>query len=53
MPGITVMVTNVTIGQGEQPFEQELTITPISRQMYSMYPNKLDKAGPRCIGLIG
>jgi hypothetical protein len=46
VPGITVMVTNVTIGQGDAPFEQELTITPVSRQMYSMYPNKQQQGRP-------
>jgi hypothetical protein len=44
--GITVMVTNVTIGQGTMPYQQELTITPVSRQMYSMYPNKQEQGRP-------
>jgi hypothetical protein len=41
-----VMITNVTIGWGVAPNEQQLTITPISRQMYSMYPNKLQQGRP-------
>jgi hypothetical protein len=46
VPVNTVMVTNVTIGQGTAPDEQELTITPVSRQMYSMYPNKQQQGRP-------
>lgn len=46
VPVETVMVTNVTIGQGAPPWEQELTITPISRQIYSMYPNKSQPGRP-------
>jgi hypothetical protein len=46
IPSNTVMVTNVTIGQGTMPYEQELTITPVSRQMYSMYPNKQQQGRP-------
>jgi hypothetical protein len=46
IPGITVMVTNVTIGRGDPPVEQDLTITPVSRQMYSMYPNKEQPGRP-------
>jgi hypothetical protein len=48
VPGNIVMVTNVTIGQppGVSPFEQELTITSISRQEYTMYPNKGKIARP-------
>jgi hypothetical protein len=42
----TVMVTNVTIGLGDPPLMQELTITPVSRQMYSMYPNKQQQGRP-------
>lgn len=42
----TVMVTNVTIGFGTAPNQQDLTITPVSRQMYSMYPNKLQQGRP-------
>jgi hypothetical protein len=41
-----VMITNITIGWGVAPNEQQLTITPISRQMYSMYPNKLQQGRP-------
>lgn len=50
IPGNIVMVTNVTIGQPgglpASPFEQELTITSISRQEYTMYPNKGKIARP-------
>jgi hypothetical protein len=42
IPGNIVIVTNVTIGMppNTQPWEQELTITSISRQEWTMYPNK-------------
>lgn len=42
----TIMVLNVTIGTGDPPNEQELTITPVSRTIYSSYPNKLQQARP-------
>lgn len=46
IPNNTVMVTNVTIGFGPDTFEQQLTITPVSRQMYAMYPNKQQPGRP-------
>jgi hypothetical protein len=46
LPANTVMVTNVTIGQGDFPFMQDLTISPVSRQFYSMYPNKNQQGRP-------
>ena len=46
IPGITVMVTNVTIGLSDPPTMQDLTISPVSRQMYSMYPNKNQPGRP-------
>jgi hypothetical protein len=46
VPANIVMITNVTIGMGIAPDEQQLTITPVSRQMYSMYPNKLQQGRP-------
>lgn len=42
----TIMVTNVTIGRGDPPNESELTITPVSRQEFSMIPNKFSPGRP-------
>jgi hypothetical protein len=42
----TIMVLNVTIGVGDPPSEQELTISPVSRTIYSMYPNKMAPGRP-------
>jgi hypothetical protein len=44
-PGV-MMITNCTIGIGDPPDEQELTITPMSRTEYVMYPNKLQQGRP-------
>jgi hypothetical protein len=46
IPPETVMVLNVTLGLGTAPWEQELTITSVSRQEYTMYPNKGKIARP-------
>ena len=48
IPGNIVMVTNVTIGMppNTPPWEQELTITSISRQEWTMFPNKGKIARP-------
>jgi hypothetical protein len=46
IPPETVMVLNVTLGLGVPPWEQELTITSVSRQEYTMYPNKGKVARP-------
>ena len=46
IPPETVMVLNVTLGLGVPPWEQELTITSVSRQEYTMYPNKGKIARP-------
>jgi hypothetical protein len=42
----TIMVLNVTIGTGDPPNEQELTITPMTRQEYTMQPNKMQQGRP-------
>lgn len=42
----TIMITNATIGWGTPPNEQELTITPISRQQWTMMPNKQTPGRP-------
>jgi len=44
-PGV-MMITNCTIGLGTPPNEQELTITPMSRTEYTMYPNKQQQGRP-------
>jgi hypothetical protein len=41
-----VMVSNVTVGTGDPPNEQQLTITPVSRTIWSMYPNREQRARP-------
>jgi hypothetical protein len=46
IPSTAIMVLNVTIGTGDPPNEQELTITPMTRQEYVMQPNKMQKARP-------
>ena len=46
IPPETVMVSNVTISVGAAPTTQDLTITPVSRQMYLMYPNKQQQGRP-------
>jgi hypothetical protein len=46
LPSTGIMVLNVTIGIGDPPVEQELTITPITRQEYTMMPNKDLEARP-------
>ena len=42
----TIMVLNVTVGTGDPPNENELTITPMTRQEYSMQPNKYTQGRP-------
>lgn len=46
LPSTNIMVLNVTIGVGDPPNEQELTITPMTRQEYTMQPNKLQQGRP-------
>ena len=46
IPSTTIMGLNVTIGTGDPPNETELTITPMTRQEYTMQPNKLQQARP-------
>ena len=46
IPSTTIMVLNVTVGTGDPPNEQELTITPMTRQEYSMQPNKYTQGRP-------
>lgn len=46
LPSTGIMVLNVTIGTGDPPAEQELTITPMTRQEYTMQPNKASKGRP-------
>ena len=46
IPTTVIMITNVTIGLGQPPNEQELTITPISRQEFTMIPNKETQGRP-------
>ncbi len=42
----SIMVLNVTVGTGDPPNEQELTITPMTRQEYTMQPNKATPGRP-------
>ena len=42
----TIMVLNVTVGTGIPPNEQELTITAMTRQEYTMQPNKFTQGRP-------
>lgn len=46
LPSTAIMVLNVTIGTGDPPNEQELTITPMTRQEYTMQPNKATQGRP-------
>jgi len=46
IPSTVIMVLNVTIGAGTYPEEQELTLTTITRQEYTMQPNKATQARP-------
>jgi hypothetical protein len=46
IPSTVIMVLNVTIGLGDPPNENELTITPMTRQEYTMQPNKANQARP-------
>jgi hypothetical protein len=46
IPSTAIMVLNVTIGTGDPPNEQELTITPMTRQEFSMQPNKYTQGRP-------
>lgn len=46
IPSTTIMVLNVTIGTGLPPNEQELTITPMTRQEYTMQSNKMTQGRP-------
>jgi hypothetical protein len=46
LPSTGIMVLNVTIGLNDPPNEQELTITPMTRQEYTMQPNKDQQARP-------
>ncbi|HEY3623747.1 MAG TPA: hypothetical protein VGL12_15400 [Roseiarcus sp.] len=46
LPSTMIMCLNVTIGISDPPNEQELTITPMTRQEYTMQPNKLQQARP-------
>jgi hypothetical protein len=46
IPSTAIMVLNVTIGTGDPPNEQELTITPMTRQEYTMQPNKMQQGRP-------
>jgi len=46
IPSTAIMVLNVTVGMGNPPNEQELTITPMTRQEYTMQPNKAIQARP-------
>lgn len=46
LPSTNIMVLNVTIGTGDPPNEQELTITPMTRQEYTMQPNKFTQGRP-------
>jgi hypothetical protein len=46
LPSTGIMVLNVTIGTGDPPNEQELTITPMTRQEYVMQPNKAQQGRP-------
>jgi hypothetical protein len=46
IPSTSIMVLNVTIGTGDPPNEQELTITPMTRQEYTMQPNKMQQGRP-------
>jgi hypothetical protein len=46
LPSTDITVLNVTIGTGDPPNEQELTITPMTRQEYTMQPNKYTQGRP-------
>lgn len=46
LPSTGIMVLNVTIGTGDPPNEQELTITPMTRQEYTMQPTKGTQGRP-------
>ena len=46
LPSTAIMVLNVTVGTGDPPNEQELTITPMTRQEYVMQPNKATQGRP-------
>jgi hypothetical protein len=46
LPSTQITVLNVTIGTGDPPNEQELTITPMTRQEYTMQPNKYTQGRP-------
>jgi len=46
IPSTAIMVLNVTIGIGDYPDEQELTITPMTRQEFTMQPNKATQSRP-------
>lgn len=44
----TIMLLNVTIGFGTPPAEQQLTISPVSRQEWTMFPDKNRQSRPTC-----
>jgi hypothetical protein len=46
IPSTAIMVLNVTVGTGDPPNEQELTLTPMTRQEYVMQPNKATQNRP-------
>jgi len=46
VPAETIMLLNVTIGFGSPPAEQQLTISPLSRQEWTMIPDKLRQSRP-------
>jgi hypothetical protein len=46
LPSTDITVLNVTVGTGDPPNEQELTITPMTRQEYTMQPNKYTQGRP-------
>jgi hypothetical protein len=46
LPSTNIMVLNVTIGTGDPPDESELTITPMTRQEYTMQPRKAQQSRP-------
>lgn len=46
LPSTGIMVLNVTIGTNDPPNEQELTITPMTRQEYTMQPVKGTQSRP-------
>lgn len=46
LPSTGIMVLNVTVGTGDPPNEQELSITPMTRQEYVMQPTKGSQGRP-------